>query len=67
MYFYSCLHKEGGGDLETDLSTMASVCKHSIEKIFHNKAEIGDTFFSPCAHATFSTFSVTRQHQQSPI
>ena len=46
MYFYCCLHKEGGGDLETDLSTMASVRKHSIKKIISEQSRNWRYIFS---------------------
>jgi hypothetical protein len=58
MYFYCCLHWEGEGGLGTDISTMASVCKHSIEKIFHNRANIGNIFvLTLCSCHLFNLFS----------
>ena len=38
------MHLEGEGSLGADISTMTSVHKHSIEKIFHNRAKIRNIF-----------------------
>jgi hypothetical protein len=38
------MHLEGEGSLGADISTMTSVHKHSIKKIFHNRAKIRNIF-----------------------
>jgi hypothetical protein len=54
------LHWVGEGGVGTDISTMTSVRKHSIEKIFHNRAKIRNIFFlTLCSRHLFNLFSGT--------
>jgi hypothetical protein len=42
-WFCCCLHLEDEGGLGTDMSTMASVRRHSLIKYFITKQQIGNT------------------------